>query len=46
MQRVKLKLYRRRTREVPHACMREDDGDGAVAMRVKRREEERRRKKR
>jgi len=41
MQRVKLKLYRRRTREVPHACMREDDGDGAVAM--KRREEERRR---
>jgi len=26
--------------------MREDDGDGAVAMRVKRREEERRRKKR
>ena len=40
MQRVKLKLYRRRTREVPRACMREDDGDGAVAMRVKGREEE------
>jgi hypothetical protein len=40
MQRVKLKLYRRRTREVPRACMREDDGDGAVAMRMKRRREE------